>query len=155
MPVLCLFLSPDTLSVPRWSPQIPRRDLGNSIKHRQEEEGCLGKEGLSHSKKRTLSLCPVLSCPGKLGDLRCRISVTSACQSQRPLECGRFPIRHSSRRIKAVSLIVSSQTDSLFRAVIQKLRLLKTYLIRPECSVMWRSSIQRWLCCHIKMQKFL
>ncbi|KAI4557374.1 hypothetical protein MJT46_014053 [Ovis ammon polii x Ovis aries] len=24
----------DTLSVPRWSPQIPRRDLGNSIKHR-------------------------------------------------------------------------------------------------------------------------
>lgn len=27
-------LSPDTLSVPRWSPQIPRRDLGNSIKHR-------------------------------------------------------------------------------------------------------------------------
>ncbi|KAK3514320.1 hypothetical protein QTP70_014188, partial [Hemibagrus guttatus] len=23
-----------TLSVPRWSPQIPRRDLGNSIKHR-------------------------------------------------------------------------------------------------------------------------
>uniref|UniRef100_A0A8D2MPI4 Kinase suppressor of ras 1 n=1 Tax=Zonotrichia albicollis TaxID=44394 RepID=A0A8D2MPI4_ZONAL len=27
-------LSADTLSVPRWSPQIPRRDLGNSIKHR-------------------------------------------------------------------------------------------------------------------------
>ncbi|XP_006530458.1 kinase suppressor of Ras 2 isoform X3 [Mus musculus] len=25
---------PNTLSVPRWSPQIPRRDLGNSIKHR-------------------------------------------------------------------------------------------------------------------------
>ncbi|XP_049326648.1 kinase suppressor of Ras 2 isoform X2 [Astyanax mexicanus] len=24
----------NTLSVPRWSPQIPRRDLGNSIKHR-------------------------------------------------------------------------------------------------------------------------
>ncbi|XP_066116576.1 kinase suppressor of Ras 2 [Saccopteryx bilineata] len=27
-------LSSNTLSVPRWSPQIPRRDLGNSIKHR-------------------------------------------------------------------------------------------------------------------------
>ncbi|NXD05070.1 KSR2 Kinase, partial [Certhia familiaris] len=27
-------LPADTLSVPRWSPQIPRRDLGNSIKHR-------------------------------------------------------------------------------------------------------------------------
>lgn len=27
-------LPTDTLSVPRWSPQIPRRDLGNSIKHR-------------------------------------------------------------------------------------------------------------------------
>nr|XP_043882997.1 kinase suppressor of Ras 2 isoform X2 [Solea senegalensis] len=26
--------SANTLSVPRWSPQIPRRDLGNSIKHR-------------------------------------------------------------------------------------------------------------------------
>ncbi|XP_045056431.1 kinase suppressor of Ras 2 isoform X3 [Desmodus rotundus] len=26
--------SSNTLSVPRWSPQIPRRDLGNSIKHR-------------------------------------------------------------------------------------------------------------------------
>ncbi|XP_043836636.1 kinase suppressor of Ras 2 isoform X1 [Dromiciops gliroides] len=26
--------STNTLSVPRWSPQIPRRDLGNSIKHR-------------------------------------------------------------------------------------------------------------------------
>ncbi|KYO31740.1 kinase suppressor of Ras 1 isoform A [Alligator mississippiensis] len=27
-------ISANTLSVPRWSPQIPRRDLGNSIKHR-------------------------------------------------------------------------------------------------------------------------
>ncbi|NXG62727.1 KSR2 Kinase, partial [Hemiprocne comata] len=26
--------SANTLSVPRWSPQVPRRDLGNSIKHR-------------------------------------------------------------------------------------------------------------------------
>ncbi|MGH0171553.1 UNVERIFIED_CONTAM: hypothetical protein FKN15_061828 [Acipenser sinensis] len=30
----CFSLCADTLSVPRWSPQIPRRDLGNSIKHR-------------------------------------------------------------------------------------------------------------------------
>lgn len=30
-------LPADTLSVPRWSPQIPRRDLGNSIKHRYAE----------------------------------------------------------------------------------------------------------------------
>lgn len=29
----------DTLSVPRWSPQIPRRDLGNSIKHRYAGPG--------------------------------------------------------------------------------------------------------------------
>lgn len=31
---LSVLVPTDTLSVPRWSPQIPRRDLGNSIKHR-------------------------------------------------------------------------------------------------------------------------
>uniref|UniRef100_A0A8C9MG88 Kinase suppressor of ras 2 n=1 Tax=Serinus canaria TaxID=9135 RepID=A0A8C9MG88_SERCA len=32
--------SANTLSVPRWSPQIPRRDLGNSIKHRSSPFSC-------------------------------------------------------------------------------------------------------------------
>lgn len=160
---ICLYsvsLSRHSISASLVPTDSPKR-FGKLHKTQVGGRRLLEHGGLVPVQKRTsagpLPLCPVLSCPGKLGDLRCWISVTSSCQSQRPPECGRFPIRHSSMRIKAVSLSVSSQTDSLFRAVIQKLRLLKTYLIRPECSVMRRSSIQAcgWLCCHVKMQKFL
>lgn len=62
--------------MPRWSPQIPRRDLGNSIKHRWAKWSCVGKSasvwrGAPVLFQQTtpaclLSACPALPQPGKL-----------------------------------------------------------------------------------------
>lgn len=52
----------DTLSVPRWSPQIPRRDLGNSIKHRYAGWGQpVGTPELSLSHPCSPGTCSSLS----------------------------------------------------------------------------------------------
>lgn len=85
----------DTLSVPRWSPQIPRRDLGNSIKHRYAGPGVGWERAMGTPE-------PSLASPRAPGDTQqpqqsawdaMSISFSSSCPG-RGL-CVGFPVCHA------------------------------------------------------------
>ncbi|XP_074966830.1 kinase suppressor of Ras 2 [Phalacrocorax aristotelis] len=80
--------SANTLSVPRWSPQIPRRDLGNSIKHR-------------FSTKYWMSQTCTVCGKGMLFGLKCKnckLKCHNKCTKEAP-PCHLLIIHRGGRRV--------------------------------------------------------
>ncbi|KAJ8380161.1 hypothetical protein SKAU_G00009390 [Synaphobranchus kaupii] len=91
--LLPLLFSADTLSVPRWSPQIPRRDLGNSIKHR-------------FSTKYWMSQTCVVCGKGMLFGLKCKnckLKCHNKCTKEAP-PCHLLIIHRGARLVRTESV---------------------------------------------------
>ncbi|XP_061117791.1 kinase suppressor of Ras 2 isoform X2 [Conger conger] len=83
----------NTLSVPRWSPQIPRRDLGNSIKHR-------------FSTKYWMSQTCVVCGKGMLFGLKCKnckLKCHNKCTKEAP-PCHLLIIHRGARLVRTESV---------------------------------------------------
>ncbi|XP_034026768.1 kinase suppressor of Ras 2 isoform X2 [Thalassophryne amazonica] len=88
--------SGNTLSVPRWSPQIPRRDLGNSIKHR-------------FSTKYWMSQTCIVCGKGMLFGLKCKnckLKCHNKCTKEAP-PCHLLIIQRGGRESLRVSFLCS------------------------------------------------
>ncbi|XP_073078447.1 kinase suppressor of Ras 2 isoform X2 [Manis javanica] len=85
--------SANTLSVPRWSPQIPRRDLGNSIKHR-------------FSTKYWMSQTCTVCGKGMLFGLKCKnckLKCHNKCTKEAP-PCHLLIIQRGARLVRTESV---------------------------------------------------
>uniref|UniRef100_A0A3B4XSD0 non-specific serine/threonine protein kinase n=1 Tax=Seriola lalandi dorsalis TaxID=1841481 RepID=A0A3B4XSD0_SERLL len=85
--------SANTLSVPRWSPQIPRRDLGNSIKHR-------------FSTKYWMSQTCIVCGKGMLFGLKCKnckLKCHNKCTKEAP-PCHLLIIQRVARLVRTESV---------------------------------------------------
>uniref|UniRef100_A0A667ZHC9 non-specific serine/threonine protein kinase n=1 Tax=Myripristis murdjan TaxID=586833 RepID=A0A667ZHC9_9TELE len=85
--------SANTLSVPRWSPQIPRRDLGNSIKHR-------------FSTKYWMSQTCIVCGKGMLFGLKCKnckLKCHNKCTKEAP-PCHLLIIQRGARLVRTESV---------------------------------------------------
>ncbi|XP_043924229.1 kinase suppressor of Ras 2 isoform X2 [Protopterus annectens] len=85
--------SANTLSVPRWSPQIPRRDLGNSIKHR-------------FSTKYWMSQTCIVCGKGMLFGLKCKnckLKCHNKCTKEAP-PCHLLIIHRGARLVRTESV---------------------------------------------------
>ncbi|XP_039767122.1 kinase suppressor of Ras 2 [Ornithorhynchus anatinus] len=86
-------VSSNTLSVPRWSPQIPRRDLGNSIKHR-------------FSTKYWMSQTCIVCGKGMLFGLKCKnckLKCHNKCTKEAP-PCHLLIIHRGARLVRTESV---------------------------------------------------
>ncbi|KAM4746492.1 kinase suppressor of Ras 2 isoform 4-T4 [Anableps anableps] len=100
--------SANTLSVPRWSPQIPRRDLGNSIKHR-------------FSTKYWMSQTCIVCGKGMLFGLKCKnckLKCHNKCTKEAP-PCHLLIIQRGGRESLKVLNCFSA---SIFSAVARLVR---------------------------------
>uniref|UniRef100_A0A8C6WR14 non-specific serine/threonine protein kinase n=1 Tax=Neogobius melanostomus TaxID=47308 RepID=A0A8C6WR14_9GOBI len=85
--------SANTLSVPRWSPQIPRRDFGNSIKHR-------------FSTKYWMSQTCIVCGKGMLFGLKCKnckLKCHNKCTKEAP-PCHLLIIQRGARLVRTESV---------------------------------------------------
>ncbi|KAL3975423.1 mediator of RNA polymerase II transcription subunit 1 [Sarotherodon galilaeus] len=91
--------SANTLSVPRWSPQIPRRDLGNSIKHR-------------FSTKYWMSQTCIVCGKGMLFGLKCKnckLKCHNKCTKEAP-PCHLLIIQRGGRESLKVARLVRTES---------------------------------------------
>ncbi|KAM9858486.1 kinase suppressor of Ras 2 isoform 2-T2 [Aulostomus maculatus] len=91
--------SANTLSVPRWSPQIPRRDLGNSIKHR-------------FSTKYWMSQTCIVCGKGMLFGLKCKnckLKCHNKCTKEAP-PCHLLIIQRGGRESFKVARLVRTES---------------------------------------------
>ncbi|XP_054628451.1 kinase suppressor of Ras 2 isoform X2 [Dunckerocampus dactyliophorus] len=91
--------SANTLSVPRWSPQIPRRDLGNSIKHR-------------FSTKYWMSQTCTVCGKGMLFGLKCKnckLKCHNKCTKEAP-PCHLLIIQRGGRESLKVARLVRTES---------------------------------------------